>query len=330
MSVFSFLSEGCSMQEIAWGYRIGKTSARNIIVETCRVISDTLYSSQLPVPGEDQFKNIAKEFFARWNIPNCIGAVDGKHITIQAPAKAGSEFFNYKKSHSIVLMACCDAYYRFTMIDIGAAGSNHDSTVFKNSGLGAALLHGTLKIPPPVCLPKTNLLMPHFVVADAAFPLHKNIVRPYAGINLGEKKNIFNYRISRARRTIEAAFGILSQRWRILRKPINTKVDVAELIVQATVLLHNYLQNSEIDLPIAERKYCPTGYTDSIDKNSEIHPGVWAEEGSGLRSVSRVGSNNPSTIAKHQRDTLADYFVSPAGALPWQEEYVNRGLIPSY
>ncbi|KAG5884526.1 hypothetical protein JTB14_029059 [Gonioctena quinquepunctata] len=82
-------------------------------------------------------------------MPNCLGAIDGKFITIQAPINSGSEFFNDKKNFSLVSMAPCDAYYRLTLVDVGASGSNHDVRVFKNSGFGKAILNTFLDIPSP-------------------------------------------------------------------------------------------------------------------------------------------------------------------------------------
>ena len=75
------------------------------------------------------------------------GAIDGKHIVVQAPACSGSTFFNYKGTHSIMLMAVCDAHYCFTLVDIGDAGRHSDGGVFSNSAFGQAMEGGELSLP---------------------------------------------------------------------------------------------------------------------------------------------------------------------------------------
>lgn len=86
------------MQEIAWNYRVGKATVHCVIKETCKVIWEKLQASELPEPTKESFKQIANGFYKRWNLPNCIGAIDGKHVTIIAPKNTGSIFFNYKKN----------------------------------------------------------------------------------------------------------------------------------------------------------------------------------------------------------------------------------------
>lgn len=70
-----------------------------------------------------------------------------------------------------------------------------------------------------------------------------------------------------------------------MRKPIIGDVSTCENIALATVVLHNYLQRAEEDIPMEERHYCPTGYTDNETSDGSVIPGIWREERSYLRSV---------------------------------------------
>ena len=132
-------------------------------------------------PTTEVWKRIEHHFYSQWNYPNCIGAVDGKHVVIQSPHKSDSQFFNYKGTFSLVLMALVDADYRFTFIDIGDYGSQCDGAVFKYSNFGQQFINGELDIPGPKSLPNypQGGVLPHCIVGDKAFPCRMDLMRPY-------------------------------------------------------------------------------------------------------------------------------------------------------
>lgn len=107
----------------------------------------------MPEPKEKDWLNISENFYNRTNFPNCLGAVDGKHIRLEKPNGAGSEFYNYKLYNSMVLMAAVDSNYTFIMIDVGAYGSSSDSTIFKQTNFAKKLENNRLNIPKSRCLP---------------------------------------------------------------------------------------------------------------------------------------------------------------------------------
>lgn len=79
----------------------------------------------MPETKEDWLK-VSKEYDEKWNFPHCIGAMDGKHVQLQAPVASGSNFFNYNSTFSIVLFALVDADYNFLYADVGCQGRISD------------------------------------------------------------------------------------------------------------------------------------------------------------------------------------------------------------
>lgn len=72
----------------------------------------------MPIPTINKWTNVSDRFYELWNIPNCIGAIDGKHFKIKCRPNTGPTYYNYKQYFSVVLMACVDADGLFMTIDV--------------------------------------------------------------------------------------------------------------------------------------------------------------------------------------------------------------------
>lgn len=191
---------------------MGRSTVNKIFRETCEILWQVLKPLYLPEPTEANFRLVAEDFWKQWNFPMCLGAIDGKHVLIkvryknstihqqvifvifQAPNNAGSLYFNYKGTHSIVLLAVVDANYCFTYVDIGAYGSQSDSGIFAKCEFGKQLLSNTLGVPESEIFPGTDFKLPFVFIGDEAFPLSGNLMRPFPGKELDIERRIYNYR----------------------------------------------------------------------------------------------------------------------------------------
>ena len=117
---------------------------RAIVHDTCAAIISILGPEVLPVPTKAACERSEAVFREQWNFPNCVAAMDGKHV-LQAPAHSGSEFFNYKKTFSTVPLAAVDGSYRFLYVSVGSAGRESDGSIFRGNDLAAKLQDGTLQ-----------------------------------------------------------------------------------------------------------------------------------------------------------------------------------------
>lgn len=218
---------------------------------------------------------MAAHFAQRCDFPNCGGAIDGKHVRIVPPPLSGSYYYNYKGFHSIVLMAVVSADYEFLYVDVGKNGRLSDGGVFARSEFYRRLQTGGLELPPD----EDNVEgLPFVFLADEAFGLGPHLMRPFPQRTLTPERRVFNFRLARARRVVENAFGILASRFRLFQTAIHLAEYKFNSVVLACCILHNFLRRhsqaylpnigAEAGLPSDTLPGLDTGYAGSVPQSA--------------------------------------------------------------
>lgn len=264
----------------------------------------------LPEPTKELWLENAQKFSSRWNFPNAIGAIDGKHVRIVCPSKTGSLFYNYKHFFSIVLLAIVDADYKFVCVDVGAYGKTSDSDIFQKSAFGEKFKNNALNVPPPSDIGNGRIL-PHVLLGDDAFPLGINMMKPYSQktSKADQKKRVFNYRLSRARRTTENAFGILCHTFRIFFQPIAIAVETTDDLVLSGCILHNMLRGAAT--------LFEGNTSEELDSSSHEFPR------NNMTRMEPSHARNHTKEAENIRQHFKEYFSSREGFVPWQSDMIN-------
>ena len=159
--------------------------------------------------------------------------------TISTPQQNHASFINRKSYHSIVMQVLVDSNYLFCDIVVGWPGSVHDARVFSNSQLYALGCSGRL-FPPDV---KEDILgqeiHPVFL-ANPVYPMLNWLLKGYPeNVNTPRVQRRFNYRLSRARMTVENTFGRWKGRFPRFSKGLDMEVDGAFEVVAAACVIHN-------------------------------------------------------------------------------------------
>lgn len=283
---YRYLATGSSFRHLAFSFRIGASTVGQIVQETVSILWDVLQPVHMSAPKKEDFQRISDEFNNIWNFPHCIGAIDGKHIRVLCPKNSGSMFYNYKQYFSVVLQGVADANYKFIAVEIGAYGKQSDGGTFQASQLYRQLKNRQLNIPEPSDFPQTTTKAPFVLISDEAYPLLPFLLKPFGGKNLSFEQECFNKRLSRARKCIECTFGIITAKWRILSKCIETNVETADAIIECICILHNTIIDKEgfqRHLSDVSVEYCQT--------NTE-----------------RQITGRPLSEAKNIRDIFVTYF----------------------
>ncbi|KAL1427136.1 hypothetical protein MTO96_017705 [Rhipicephalus appendiculatus] len=182
------------------------------------------------LPNQEELPEISAGFCTmskRNHFDGFVGAIDGTHIRIQAPASMPEDYFNRKHFYSIQLQAVCDHRGIFVDIFVGYPGSVHDTRVLKNSPLYTRSLY-----PPPGYAILGDSGYPNIVAPIAITTPYKDATRPV--------EVRFNTAHARARAIVERAFGLMKGRWRsVFTKALEVSVCKAPDVVAACAAMHN-------------------------------------------------------------------------------------------
>lgn len=312
-----YLATGDSQSSLQFNFRRAHNTISTIVADVCPAIYSALKDDFLKVPSQPaDWKAVAQGYQELWQFPHCIGALDGKHIALMPPHNSGAQFRNYKGFFSIVLMALVDAELKFIFVDVGRNGRMNDSGIWGACRLREALEREPSILPEAAALPRSTKTAPYVIVGDEGFGLKPYLMRPYPVAQLTSEKRLFNYRLSRARRTSENAFGVLANRWQIFRSPLRHCPERSIQIVLATVALHNFLRSKNA----TRQLYTPPDSLDVEDVlTGNVRNGSWREgvtPNGAMRQFRRSGGNS-SDIAKAVRELYTNYFVHE-GQVSWQ------------
>lgn len=265
-----YLATGDSYRSLHYLFKISSQVISIIVPEVCLALNKVLKNIVKMPKTTDEWLSKTKGF----NFPHCIGALDGKHIMILPPPHTGTEYFNYKGHFSIVLLALVDSDYCFMFADIGCSGRISDGGVYNQSILKQKINTNAINLPPPSRLPNSDTCLPYVFLADAAFALSTNIMKPFPGHHAaGTPERLFNQKLSSSRVAVENTFGIMSSVFRIFKKPIPLSTEKASVITMTCVLLHNFLRTSKT----SRQLYTPPNSVGTLVNGELTQPGSWRQ-----------------------------------------------------
>ena len=128
----------------------------------------------------------------------------------------GKFYCGRKGKFGLNLQAVCDARHWFKYISLQHPASASDYLAFVTSSLYGQLMEGE-GIPQGYCL-----------YGDNAYVNESYMAVPFQAMVNGPKDS-YNFYHSQVRINIECSFGILTNRWHLLKTPLSSKISISRI-----------------------------------------------------------------------------------------------------
>jgi hypothetical protein len=236
------LAKGHAPKDVADKFGVGTATVHVYTHLMCSILASPrkLLKKYIDIPSGNKLQRIIAKFKEISDIDNFAGAVDGSHIKLHRKPQGRffpAEYWCRHDFHSILLQGVCDADKLFWDVCVRCPGGTHDATHLRESDLWQKLrAHEVLQ--EPVINVGGKEVKP-FIVGDSAYPLSSFLLKPFNNRSTGTaQQNVFDKHMRKGRVKIENAFGVLKNRFQIL-KNLNVQVDKAADVIVACCVLHN-------------------------------------------------------------------------------------------
>ncbi|MCO5554366.1 hypothetical protein L7F22_007895 [Adiantum nelumboides] len=239
-------AHGHSSRTVSQLFGLGDSTIRKYTQLIVGVLcgQDMLSRCQIMVPSGTRLAQIITDFEAITGLCNICGAIDGTHIKLARKPVVDlfpAQYISRHGFHSILLQGIVDSKKLFWNVVCNAPGGSHDSNVFKNSQVYRDMKFCEILSEPLIEL--NRLFIRPYLVGDSAYKPTSFLLKAFKSKARQDLalKNAFDKQIAKGRVKVENAFGILKNRWRILRD-LNVSILFAPNVVIACCVLHNYVQ----------------------------------------------------------------------------------------
>ncbi|XP_073821916.1 uncharacterized protein [Musca autumnalis] len=275
---------------LSMAFRLGMSTLRKIISETCECIATELSAYFSTNMDNEEFYDQSDAYMEVTGLPNCVGSFDAIQFVTER-----------KTRDPIVLMGSCNIRYQLVNVDVGLI---HE-IVEKENVLKKLLENNLTNLPEDMQIldASTGMMLTAYMVTPPSFPLLKHTMRPYPGKALSEDKLNFNERLKKCSSYLDNSYGVLLHKWKVLQNKFTCLPETACHIVKACVILHNFAIDHD-------KSYFFKELVDHYDENTqEFKKGVWRETlnlpKSKVYENFQCSSGNEGFL---NRDLLKDYL----------------------
>lgn len=225
--------------------KISERTSRECLQYFCEFVIDIYGPKYLRKPTADDIQHLYEKHKELHGFPGMLGSIDCMHWEWENCLVAWQgQFHRGDHSHPTIMLEAVASYDLWIWhAFFGVAGANNDINVLNQSPLFNDIINDRA----PDCPFEVNgvVYKRGYYLADGIYPEWCTFVKSFSN-PIDEKRKRFKRAQEKARKDVERAFGVLQQRWGIIKAPARAwSLKKIRNVMYTCIILHNMIVEDE-------------------------------------------------------------------------------------